>query len=200
MLNMITKWMPIRHPARRRGSSGEMRTRRSRGRWAAGKLSISLKPPKYCRQSADKRHDAGDPDLAPLPKEIRPCPCWFLPTSRRCSSSPDGDDEVYFVVRVEQVYTVQFTLTAGGNGDSFARDALLLNQILLNHLYRHLAIFALGLNKHDGPDEVAFEPGQFVQLIAAHDAVAHGILPGGVLGEDDRQFDHLLVFQFQRGG
>ena len=115
----------------------------------------------------------------------------------------DGDDEAHRTGTVEQVDAVQPTLLAGGDDDLVRRDVLLLYQVLAQHVGRCSTVAVVRLEQNQRAQIAAALPflmgGLGFELLAAQHRVAHRVFPGRVLGQHDRQLDHVLGFQFARG-
>ena len=71
-----------------------------------------------------------------------------------------------------------------------------VQKVLFDDFDRRLPASVLRLEQHDGPHVLWLVRGLGLQVAAAQQRVAHGILPDGfVLGQHDGQLDHVLSLQ-----
>ena len=110
----------------------------------------------------------------------------------------DRDDVLDRAVRVEQVDAVQFALVAGRHRDAVFGHLLHVDQVPFQRLDRYLLVLLLRLEQDDGADAAGLLLRHRGECGALGDRAVHRVLPRVVLGQDDRQLDHLLALQFLR--
>ncbi|OIQ73663.1 hypothetical protein GALL_446960 [mine drainage metagenome] len=107
-----------------------------------------------------------------------------------------GDDVPNRAGTVEQVDAVEFLLCPGGHRDLALGDVLFIEQVLAHHIDRGLIALGCRLDQDDGADVVGLRLRRGLQLVAGANGVGHTVAPTlRMLGQHDRQLDHLLGLQ-----
>ena len=110
----------------------------------------------------------------------------------------DRDDVLDGTAPIEEIDAVELPLIAGRDRDLLRRDPFDLDQVPLQRLDRHLPVLRLCLEQHDGADAAGLSLRRPGQPGARGDRAVHRVLPILVLGQHDRQLDHLLPLQLLR--
>ena len=111
----------------------------------------------------------------------------------------DGDDVLNRTAPIKQVKAVEFALFAGRHRNRAGRDMLNPGQMRLQHPGRDFPALLLGLKQNDGPDVVGVTAGRLGQRGPPGNRRVDRVLPVVMLGQHDRQRDHVRSLQLLGG-